>query len=105
TMQPVIAAAECVTQAEYADVTVDAGVTQVAGEGGLPFTLPFVVRSTGNTQAQDAALTVTLPNNAAFSIESATSSLGSCSVAGLTATCSFGTMATDASANVTVVAR
>ena len=105
TMERVIAAAECVTEAQFADVTVDAGVTSVTGEGGLPFTLPFVVRSTGNTVAQDAALTVTLPNNAAFSIDSATSSLGSCSVSGLTATCSFGTMDIDASANVTVIAR
>ena len=105
TMERVIAAAECVTEAQFADVTVDAGVTSVTGEGGLPFTLPFVVRSTGNTAAQDAALTITLPNNAAFSIDSATSSLGSCSVSGLTATCSFGTMDIDASANVTVIAR
>ena len=105
TMEPVIATAECVTEAQYADVTVDAGVASVTGEGGLPFTLPFVVRSTGNTAAQDAALTITLPNNAAFSIDSATSSLGSCSVSGLTATCSFGTMDIDASANVTVIAR
>ena len=105
TMEPVIASADCVTEALFADVTVDAGVTSVTGEGGLPFTLPFVVRSTGNAAAQDAALTITLPNNAAFTIESATSSLGSCSVSGLTATCSFGTMPVDASANVTVIAR
>ena len=105
TMERVIAAAECVTEAQFADVTVDAGVASVTGEGGLPFTLPFVVRSTGNTAAQDAALTITLPNNAAFTIDSATSSLGSCSVSGLTATCSFGTMDIDASANVTVIAR
>ena len=37
-MQPVLAAASCVTPAEYADVTVDAGAA-VSGEGGLPFTL------------------------------------------------------------------
>jgi hypothetical protein len=103
-MERVIAAADCVTEAQFADVTVDAGVTSVTGEGGLPFTLPFVVRSTGNTVAQDAALTVTLPNNAAFSIDSATSSLQLLGV-GLTATCSFGMMDIDASANVTVIAR
>ncbi len=105
TMEPVIASAECVTQAQYADITVEAGVTSVTGEGGLPFTLPFVVRSTGNTAAQDAALTITLPTNAAVTLESASSSLGSCSVSGLTATCSLGTMAVDASANVSVIAR
>jgi hypothetical protein len=104
-MEPVIAAASCVTEAQYADVTVDSSITSVAGEGGLPFTLPFVVRSAGNTSALDATLTVALPNNPAYSIDSATSSLGSCSVSGLTATCSFGTMAVDASASVTVLAR
>jgi len=105
TMEPVIAAADCVTPAQYADVTVDAGVTAVTGEGGLPFALPFVVRAAGNTSALNAALTITFPNNAAFQIDSATSSLGSCSVSGLVATCTLGTMAVDATANVTVIAR
>jgi hypothetical protein len=105
TMEPVIASAQCVSSAEYADVTVDAGVTSVAGEGGLPFTLPFVVRSTGNTTAMDAALTVTLPNNAAFTIDSASSSLGSCSVSALIVNCQFGAMVGEASAQVSVVAR
>ncbi|HEY6124692.1 MAG TPA: M12 family metallo-peptidase, partial [Steroidobacteraceae bacterium] len=105
TMEPVISAAECVTPAQYADVSVEAAVTSVAGEGGLPFTLPFVVRSTGNTTAADATLTVTLPANAAYSIDSASSSLGSCSVSGLTATCSFGAMTGETSAQVNVVAR
>ncbi len=105
TMQPVIAAAECVTSAQYADITVDASVPSVTSEGGLPFTLPFVVRSVGNSDAEDTTLTITLPNNSAFQIESASSSLGSCSVSGLTASCSFGTMAINTSANVSVVAR
>jgi hypothetical protein len=105
TMKPVIEAAECVTSASYADITVDAGAASVAGEAGLAFALPFVVRSTGNATALDAALTITLPNNAAFTIESASTSLGSCSVSELTATCSFGTMNVDGSANVSVVAR
>ena len=104
-MEPVIAAAACVTPAQYADVTVDAAVNTVTGEGGLPFTLPFIVRSTGNSQATDATLTVTLPSNTAFTIESVSTSMGSCSVSGLTATCSLGTMAVDSSANVSVIAR
>jgi hypothetical protein len=105
TMEPVLAAADCVTPAQYADIAVDAGATSVTGEGGLPFSLPFVVRSAGNVSAQDSAVTITLPNNTAFQIDSATTSLGSCSVAGLTATCSLGTMAVNASANVTITAR
>jgi len=104
-MESVIASASCVTEAEYADVAVESGVTSVAGEGGQPFTLPFVVRSSGNTAALDSAITVTLPANAAFSIDSASSSVGTCSVSGLTATCSLGTLEIDASANVSVAAR
>ena len=97
--------ASCVTPAEYADVTVDADVTAVSGEGGLPFTLPFVVQSAGNVAAEDAVLTVTLPENAAFAIDSAASTLGSCSVTAYTATCALGSMAVDATAQVSVIAR
>jgi len=105
TMEPVIASADCVTPASYADVTADAGVAAVSGEGGMPFTLPFVVRSTGNTTAMDAVLTITLPDDPAHTIESATSSLGSCSVSGLVVTCQLGAMAEEASAQVNVIAR
>ncbi len=105
TMQPVLASASCVTPAEYADVTIDAGVTSVSGEGGTPFTLPFVVRSAGNVAAEDVVLTVTLPENAAFAIDSASSSLGSCAVSGITATCALGSLPVDATAQVSVLAR
>ncbi len=70
-MRPVFASASCVTPAEYADVTIDAGVTTVSGEGGAPFTLPFVVRSAGNVAAENTVLTLTLPESAAFNIDSA----------------------------------
>ena len=105
TMQPVIAAASCVTAAQYADAMVDSSVTSVTGEGGVPFTLPFTVRSAGNVDAEDAVLSVSLPNNAAFTIDSVTSSLGTCSVSGLIANCAFGSMPVDASAQVSVIAR
>jgi hypothetical protein len=105
TMQPVLAAASCVTAAEYADVTVAADVVSVTGEGGLPFTLPFTVTSTGNTVAEEAVFTVTLPNNAAFTIDSAGTSLGSCTVSALVVTCSLGSMAAEESAQVSVIAR
>jgi hypothetical protein len=105
TMQPVLAAASCVTAAEYADVTVAADVGSVTGEGGLPFTLPFTVTSAGNSVAEDAVFTVTLPNNAAFAIDSAGTSLGSCTVSALVVTCSLGSMAAGESAQVSVTAR
>ena len=104
-MQSALASASCVTPAEYADVALDASVTTVSGEGGSPFTLPFVVRSAGNVAAEGAVLTVTLPENAAFTIDSVASSVGSCSVSGLTATCALGSMPVDTTAEVSVVAR
>jgi hypothetical protein len=105
TMAPVIAAASCVTPAQYADVLVTAGVDAVAGEGGVPFALPFTVRSAGNEAAQGTEVTITLPANAAFGIDSASSTLGVCSVSGLTATCALGDLPVDATAQVVVNAR
>jgi hypothetical protein len=108
TMRPVIAAASCITAAEYADVSLDTDLTPVAGEGGVPFTLPFQVHSSGNIAADDAVLTVTLPDNGALAatlaIDSASSTLGSCSVSGSVATCTLGSMAAGTSAQVNVVA-
>ena len=105
TMQAVIAAASCVTPAQFADVTVEPAVNSVSGEGGLPFTLPFTVRSTGNVSALDAQISITLPASASAAVESATSTLGSCSVSGLTITCGLGDLAVGSSAQVEVAAR
>ncbi len=102
---PVLASASCVTPAEYADVALEAGVTTVSGEGGLPFTLPFIVHSAGNVAVDDVVLTVTFPENDAFAIDSAASPVGSCSVSGFSVTCALGTMAVDSNARVSVVAR
>ncbi len=104
-MQAVLAQASCVTDAEYADVNVEAGVATVSGEGGLPFTLPFTVHSMGNVAAEDAVLTVSLPDNPAFTIDSVNSTLGNCNVSGLTARCELGTIPAGASAMISVVAR
>jgi hypothetical protein len=104
-MQSAIASASCVTPAEYADVKLDAGVTTVSGEGGAPFTLPFVVSSVGNVAAQSTVFSLTLPENAAFSIDSAASELGGCSLTAYTVTCELGSMPVDATAHISVVAR
>jgi hypothetical protein len=105
TMKAAIASASCVTPAQYADVTVDPEVSSVSGEGGLPFSLPFTVHSTGNVGAQDAQIKVTLPASAYATIESAGATHGSCSVSGLTATCELGALDVGSSAQVNVVAR
>jgi hypothetical protein len=104
-MEPVIHSASCITAAEYADVLVEPEVSSVNGEGGVAFTLPFTVHSVGNQFAQGVELHVSLPASSAASVESASSSQGSCSVTGLTATCVLGDLDVNASAQVSVVAR
>jgi hypothetical protein len=105
TMTPVIAAANCITPAEYADASLSSPANNVTGESGLPYTLPFTVSSKGNLDAEDVVVTVTLPSTNGFSIDSASSSQGTCSVAGLTATCSLGTMASGDEQTLNVLAR
>jgi hypothetical protein len=104
-MKATIEAASCVTPAEFADVAIEASTNKVTGEGGLPFTLPFVVKSNGNLAALNVVATITLPALAGYSIESASSSVGGCAVTGLTATCALGTMASADRHSITVNAR
>jgi hypothetical protein len=104
-MRPVIESASCISDAEFADVAVSASSTPVNGEGGLPITLPFVVGSRGTQAADNVRLTVTLPDNPALSIDSATGSQGSCTVAGLVATCTFGQVAAGEERQVSVILR
>jgi hypothetical protein len=103
-MQPVIESASCVSAAEYADATFES-TSPVAGEAGLPFNVPFIVRSAGNIDVEQVVATMTLPVTNGYSIESATSAQGSCSVAGLTATCSIGTLIAGATASVSITGR
>jgi hypothetical protein len=74
-------------------VGVTAGLTNLDAEGGVPFTLPFSVDSTGTNPAEDVSLTVTLPVNAELTIEAASAEGASCTVSGTTATCGFGPLA------------
>jgi hypothetical protein len=103
-MQPVIERAACVSAAEYADATFDS-TAAVSGEAGLPFSVPFVVRSAGNIDAEEVVATITLPVATGYSIESATSGQGSCSVSGRTATCSIGSLIAGTTTNVGITVR
>ncbi len=105
TMRPVLARASCVTPADYADVNIAAAVPNVAGEGGLPFTLPFDVTSIGTRTAENVVATVALPANPSVTIESATSTVGSCSVTPLTVSCALGDIAPGETRRVEAVAR
>jgi hypothetical protein len=102
TMKPVIAGASCVTPAEFADVTLESNGHAVAGEAGVPFTLPFTVRSAGNVSAADAQFTLTLPPSMSYALDSAGSTQGNCVVSGFTATCQLGEMAPGGAAQVSV---
>ncbi len=104
TMKPAIAAASCVTEPEFADIGLDAGGYNVAGEGGVPFTLPYTLTSYGTIDAKSTEFTVTLLSGNAVSFLSASSSQGSCSISGNTALCSLGDLAPGSSATVNVAA-
>ena len=91
--------------AYYADVWIEPTITRVTGEGGVPFPLPFIVRSNGNLAAEDVVATITLPALSGFAIESAASSAGACEVSGMAATCALGVMDSNASHTITVNGR
>jgi hypothetical protein len=105
TMKPVIEAANCIKPAEYADASLSSQANNVTGESGLPYTLPFTVTSKGNLDAEDVVVTVTLPATTGFSIDSASASQGTCSVAGLTVACSLGTLPSGDEQMLNVIAR
>lgn len=105
TMRTVLTRASCVTRADYADAGIAAAVPNVAGEGGLPFTLPFEVTSNGTRMAENVVATVMLPANPAVIFESATSTVGSCSVTPLAVSCALGDIAPGEVRRVEVIAR
>ncbi len=103
TMKPVLAAANCVTPAEFADVTLTPDVNLVLGEGGVPFTMPFTLRSTGNITASGAEFALTLPPSMSYRLDSASITQGNCTVADFTVTCAIGEMDPEDDVRVSVV--
>jgi hypothetical protein len=104
-MHTMLASASCVTPADYGDVSLTTPTTSVAAEGGVPFTLPYAVRSTGTNAADEVVFTMTVPGDAGVSLEAISAEGGSCSVAGTTATCSFGGIGAGELRNVSVTVR
>ena len=92
-MQSVLASASCVTRADFADAALATETDNRTVDGGVSFDLPWVVRSGGTTPVDDVVFTVRLPEGAGLSIDAISAEDGSCSVAGTTASCSFGTLA------------
>ena len=103
-MTQVLDSASCVTPADYADAALTAGNT-INAEGGVPFVLPFAVRSAGTKAAENVLFTVSLPANAGLSLDAAGAEGASCSVSGLTATCDFGAIAAGEQRAVSITAR
>ncbi len=103
-MSRVLEESACVTPADYADAALVAGST-VNAEGGVPFVLPFAVRSAGTKAAEDVSFTVTLPANAGLALDAAGAEGVSCSVSGLTASCDFGALAAGQERGVSITAR
>jgi hypothetical protein len=80
-MEQTLESASCVTAAEFADVALAAGSARVNGEGGVPFSLPFTVKSGGTLDAENVVATITLPALPGYSLDSAASSAGACAAA------------------------
>ena len=104
-MQSVLASASCVTRADYSDVALSTGYTSRNLDGGVSFELPWTVRSGGTSPVDDVTFTVTLPEGAGLTLESISADEGSCSTAGTTASCTFGTLDPGASRSVRLTAR
>jgi len=92
-MHTTLASASCVTPADYADVSLSTtSSTSISADGGVPFTLPYVVRSIGTNAADDVVFTMTVPDNMGASFDAISAEGGSCTVSGTTATCNFGSI-------------
>ena len=103
-MSRVLEESACVTPADYADAALVAGST-VNAEGGVPFVLPFAVRSAGTKAAEDVLFTVSLPANAGLALDAAGAEGVSCSVSGLTASCDFGALNAGQERGVSITVR
>ena len=84
----------------YADITIAQDVSPEVPVVGVPMILTLTVSNSGRDAATSLTLTDTLP--AGFSFGSAGASQGSCGQASGVVTCNLGTLASDATATVTI---
>ncbi|HET7809693.1 MAG TPA: M12 family metallo-peptidase [Steroidobacteraceae bacterium] len=96
--------ARCVTAADYADVSLAASATNIAAEGGVPFSFAFTVRSAGTRQAENVQFDLGLSDTTGLTLESVAADGGSCTISGPGANCSFGPLAPGETRTVTVTA-
>jgi hypothetical protein len=96
--------AACVTPADFADAALTAGST-ISAEGGVPFTLPFMVRSSGTQAVEDVVFSFSLPEGAGVNLDAAAGEGASCSVTPLGARCELGAIPAGEQRSLSVTAR
>ncbi len=104
-MQSALSTASCVVPAEYADVSVTPAANSLKVDAGVPFVLPWTVRASGTSASEDVLLEVELPDGAGLSIDTISADQGSCSAAGLNASCSFDNLSPGEQRSVSLTAR
>ncbi|MEZ5118759.1 MAG: choice-of-anchor Q domain-containing protein [Candidatus Nanopelagicales bacterium] len=102
-VRPIGAACDLGAVEVGADVSVSQTVSNPAPSAGADVVFTVVAGNAGKDDAAGTTLAVNLPGSA--TITSVSSSQGSCSTAGLSVNCAFGTIDRDAQATVLVVAR
>jgi uncharacterized repeat protein (TIGR01451 family) len=102
-VRPIGAACDLGAVEVGADVSVSQTVSNPAPSAGADVVFTVVAGNAGKDDAAGTTLAVNLPGSA--TITSVSSSQGSCSTAGLSVNCAFGTIGRDAQATVLVVAR
>lgn len=104
-MRAALARSSCLGSANYADVGLSTEDNRITVDGGVPFTLPFVVRGGGTVAASDVVLEFSLPEDAGLTLESMSGEGASCAVNGLDATCNLGSVAPGERRAVSAIAR
>ena len=102
-VRPIGAACDLGAVEVGADLSVSQTVSNPAPSAGADVVFTVVAGNAGKDDAAGTTLAVNLPGSA--TITSVSSSQGSCSTAGLSVNCAFGTIGRDAQATVLVVAR
>jgi len=100
-MQDDVARAPCITPLPVSEVAVIAGTAQPALLGN-PVSASFDISSTGANAANNVSVNVSVPNN--VSLQSATTSLGTCTNGAGNVICTIGNIAGGSSANLTLSA-
>jgi hypothetical protein len=89
-MQPIIAAAQCITPLAFSDAALGVAPALVNAPPDQAASLAFTVSATGMLQIDGVMVTITIP--AAITVISAVPAAGSCSTGAGAVTCDLGTV-------------